>query len=371
LLDLAAIGLVGDSSPMIGATRTMVRNGMICLRGSRRPGIKALFQPAKIDPQRLRSADIAMRLAPRINAPGRMAKPDLALELLLAPDDAAARRLMQEVEAHNQGRRGETDAMFAAAVDRIEAEALADGRRVLVVTGDAWRHGVVGLVAGRLARHYDRPVLLLAAAGDELRGSARSVDGFDITAALHDAGRLLRRCGGHHQAAGLELAAADLGALTERLEAAVRAAGLGAPQPNAIRIAADLPVERFDLPTARLVESLEPFGAGFPEPTLRLRRARVRFADRIGADRRHLRIKIATPGGLADVLCWGGGDRAAEALGAGWIDVVGRIAVNEWGGRRSVQLVAEDFRPSGAAAANGGALADRDAAGAASIKGVS
>ncbi|HEU5430053.1 MAG TPA: DHH family phosphoesterase, partial [Thermomicrobiales bacterium] len=184
LLDLAAIGLVGDSSPMIGATRTMVRNGLICLRSSRRPGITALVQAANIEPKRLRSGDIAMRLAPRVNAPGRMDSPALALDLLLAPDDAAARRLMDKVEAHNQSRRGETEAMFAEAVDRIDAEALADGRQVLVVTGDAWRHGVVGLVAGRLARHYDRPVLLLAAVGDELRGSARSVDGFDITAAL-------------------------------------------------------------------------------------------------------------------------------------------------------------------------------------------
>ncbi|HET7094627.1 MAG TPA: DHH family phosphoesterase, partial [Thermomicrobiales bacterium] len=90
LLDLAAIGLVGDASPMTGATRTMVRNGLICLRSSRRPGIQALFQPAKIEPNRIRSADIAMRLAPRINAPGRMATPDLALDLLLAPDEASA-----------------------------------------------------------------------------------------------------------------------------------------------------------------------------------------------------------------------------------------------------------------------------------------
>jgi single-stranded-DNA-specific exonuclease len=295
-----------------------------------------------------------MRLAPRINAPGRMAKPDLALDLLLAPDEATARRLAREVEAHNQGRRGETEAMFAEAVERIEAEALADGRHVLVVTGDAWRHGVVGLVAGRLARHYDRPVLLLAAVGDDLRGSARSVEGFDITAALLGAGQLLRRFGGHHQAAGLELAAADLSELTERLEAAIRAAGLGAPRPTAIRIAADLPVERFDLATARLIQSLEPFGAGFAEPTLRIRNARVRFADRIGADRSHLRIKVETPSGLADVLCWGGAARANECLGAGRIDIVGRIAVNEWGGRQSAQLVAEDFRPSAASGAVAG-----------------
>jgi single-stranded-DNA-specific exonuclease len=171
----------------------------------------------------------------------------------------------------------------------------------------------------------------------------------------------LRRFGGHRQAAGLELAAGDLDALMEHLAAAVRAAGLDSPRPNAIRIAADLPLERFDLATARLVESLEPFGTGFVEPTLRLRDARVRFADRIGADRHHLRIKVETPGGLSDVLCWGAAERADECLRAGRIDVVGRIAVNEWGGRRSVQLVADDFRPSGAPAGRDDSTTGRSA----------
>jgi single-stranded-DNA-specific exonuclease len=194
---------------------------------------------------------------------------------------------------------------------------------------------------------------MLAEVGDELRGSARSVDGFDITAALHEAGRLLRRFGGHRQAAGLQLASADLAELTERLEASARAAGLAEPRPNAIRIAADLPIERFDLPTARLLESLEPFGDGFAEPVLRLRQAHVRFADRIGADRRHLRLKVETPTGLADVLCWSAAERAAECLPGSRVDVVGRITVNEWGGRRSAQMVAEDFRPSADAASLG------------------
>ena len=349
LLDLVAIGLIGDASPMVGAGRAMVRSGLAWLSRIDRPGVIALCTQAKVEPRAVRSHDVAMRLAPRVNAPGRMTSPDLALELLLAKDERDARRLAEQVERQNVGRQQETGALVADVQARLAADGAAD-RSCLLVVGENWHHGIVGLVAGKIAQQYDRPTLLLAVDGDDVVGSARSVAGFDITAALEACHGLLVRFGGHSQAAGLRLRRANVDRLAEQLEAAVVGAGLSGPQPEAVRIRAELPFERMTEQTAELLRRLEPFGSAFPEPMLRLSGVRVRFADRIGPDQNHLKLKFEGPHGAAEAVLWGQGDRVEAARQAGVVDLVGRLTVNEWQGRRTPQIVAEDFRPSAARA---------------------
>lgn len=345
LLDLATIGLIGDSSPMTGAGRSFVRYGLRWLSGINRPGVIALCEQAKVDPRNVRSHDVGMRLAPRVNAPGRMASPDLALQLLLAADEREAKRLATKIEQHNIGRRVETDRLMADVTARLADDGVGE-RRCLLLVGDGWHHGIIGLVAGKVAQQFDRPMVLLAGEGDDVVGSARSVPGFDITAALEGCRDLLVRFGGHSQAAGLRLSRANVAQLEAVLEQAVLDAGLGEPTPEAIRIDADLPFERMTAQTAEALRTLEPFGSAFPEPLLRLKGARVRFADRIGADASHLKLKFDGPHGAAEAVLWGQGERADEARAAGTVDLVGRLTVNEWQGRRTPQLVAEDFRPT-------------------------
>ena len=349
LLDLVAIGLVGDASEMTGAARAMVRSGMAWLSRINRPGVVALCAQAKVDPRAVRSHDVAMRLAPRVNAPGRMAEPDLALELLLAEDERQARHLAEQVEKRNIGRQQETSALVADVQARLAADGGTD-RRLLLVIGEGWHHGVVGLVAGKIAQQYDRPTVLLSVDGDEVVGSARSVKGFDVTAALESCADLLVRFGGHSQAAGLRLARANVDRLAAALEAEVVSAGLGLPQPEAIRIRAELPFERMTTQTAEVLHRLEPFGSAFPEPILRLSGVRVRFADRIGQGQNHLKLKFDGPHGPAEAVLWGQGDRVESARQAGVVDLVGRLTVNEWQNRRTPQIVAEDFRPTAARA---------------------
>lgn len=342
LLDLVALGLVADVSPLTGVNRPLVRDGLRWLRQARRPGIAALCQNAGIAPDGLTSWSIGFKLAPRLNAAGRMDDPRIALDLLRAPDSATAARLSSALERLNGERKVEADAVVAEAEVLLRARPDLASRPALVVAGPAWRSGVLGLAATRLADRYRRPVVVLSDDGTTSRGSARSVPGFDIAAALAACGDLLDHHGGHSQAAGLSLPSSSVGRLATSLESLVAAAGV-APRGPELRLAADLPGERADLATADLIAALEPFGAGNEPPLLRLVGARLVAYDAIGADRRHLKLLLETPAGRLEALAWGEAARSRELVGRRRIDLVGRLEANAWNGRRRAQFVASDF----------------------------
>lgn len=346
LLDLCALGTVGDVVPLTGVNRALVRDGLRRIAERPRAGIRALCQRAAVSPPTLTSEEIAFKVAPRLNAAGRMADPRLALDLLLTDDPPAAAALAHQLEGLNTRRRGESQRVVAEAEALVLARPDLADRRLLVVARPDWGRGVLGLAAGRLAERFGRPVVVLADDGAVSRGSARSVPGFDIARALADCDGLLEAHGGHSQAAGLTLRSAALPRLEAALEAAIAEAALAPAGPPALRIDADCPPSRLDLATAAEIDRLQPFGAGNPRPLLRLPGLTVRSYNLIGRDGSHLKLHLETPRGVVPAVYWGAAARSRELLHRPRLDLVATVGLDHWNGQRRLHVEVKDFRPS-------------------------
>ncbi|MDQ3045110.1 MAG: single-stranded-DNA-specific exonuclease RecJ [Chloroflexota bacterium] len=344
LLDLVAIGTIGDVSPLAGINRSLVREGLRRMRRAPRAGIRALCRCANLDPTAITSQDIGFKLAPRLNAAGRMGDPTIALNLLLTDSQAEADRLAAEIEGLNHRRRAETRRISAEAVAMLASQSGWEHRSVLVITGADWNVGILGIVAGQLAERFHRPALVLTDDGVTSRGSARSVAGFDIAQALTGCADLLDQHGGHSQAAGLSLPTAHMDHLVNALAAAFDAADIPPSSEERISIEAYLPIERLTLPTANLVATLEPFGPGNEIPIVGVRGVAVSRYSTIGADASHLKLRLETPNGPVIAIFWGGASRSMELVRRPLLDLAVQLTSDRWNGTERFQAIVQDFR---------------------------
>jgi len=346
LIDLAMIGLVGDVSRLMGVNRPIVRDGLRRLRESPRLGLQALCDMARIAPTTLSSTDIAFQVSPRLNAPGRLGDPRPAYDLLVTSDRHAALRLAETVELANRQRKVRQEHILRDVEAMLMTHPTWLERRVLVFAGTGWEAGVVGLAAGKLAERYRRPVVVLSVDGGVARGSARSVEGFDVTRALDDAADLLIRHGGHTRAAGLALEESRLAELNDALQTAIAASAAPLPGPSRLQIDADLAPERLGIETARLIQRLGPFGEGNPVPLLRVNGLSIRAYATMGREHQHLKLLTEGAAGVVDAILWSGADRSRELLGLRRVDVAGYLETNVWNGTQRAQLRIADFRPA-------------------------
>jgi single-stranded-DNA-specific exonuclease len=339
-LDLVAIGTIADVAPLDGDNRALVRAGLGVLAASLRPGLRALSELARIDGSTPLSArDVAFRFAPRINAPGRLGAPDLALELLLARSEETGRGLAAALESLSDRRRVLQDAMIDEAVAEVEREGWAD-RPALVVGREGWSTGIVGIVAGRLADRYARPTVVVGFDQGAGRGSVRGPKGARLHDALSSLGSLLDRFGGHQAAAGLEIPVERLGALREAFERAIEAQGPPA-SPDPLEDVVPL-VPGDDL--ARVIvdiERLEPCGMSNPAPRLMIE-ARVAEAREVRGG--HLKLDLVLDGGRRVSgfgIAMGG---LAAGLG-GPVTLVGELRRDTYRGGGAVEIRVERVLP--------------------------
>jgi single-stranded-DNA-specific exonuclease len=274
-LDLVALGTVADVVKLSEQNRILVKNGLLLLKEGRRPGIRALKKSCKLQPEdAVGAGTIGFGLAPRINAAGRLGSPDLALELLLAESEEAARPLAQRLEKMNIERKSLEQQTLEEAVR--QAEAMPDSRG-LVLYSPNWHPGVIGIVASRIVDAFHRPCLLLAkdTQAGQLKGSGRSIPEFDLHAGLRECRHLLTRFGGHRLAAGAALAEAQLPDLREAFSNAVSAQlGTDVRRPS-LSLDGRLGFEHIDLPLIQELELLEPVGPGNPRPVFLSPRVKV------------------------------------------------------------------------------------------------
>lgn len=345
-LDLVALATIADQVDLKGENRTMARYGLRVLGDTGRPGLRALMADAGIVTGRpVDSTRIAYDLAPRINAAGRVGDPGAALELLLTRDEHEARRLAGRLGADNRQRKKLEKQVTEEAFEVMRAEYDPAGDRGVVVAGEGWHPGVIGIVASRLVDRVHRPVVVIALDDDSGRGSARSIPSFDLHAAIANCSRHLVRFGGHHQAAGLDIHRDRLPAFREAfLGAARRAMGSGEPVPE-LRGDMEIGLPQIDRDFNRFLRYLGPFGRANPEPVLVARGVRLESTRTVKGG--HLKFRISHNGAGLNGIGFGMADSIpAGSLAAGPVDVAFNLMENTYQGHTTVEAKALDMRPA-------------------------
>ena len=338
LVDLVALATIADVMPLIGLNRAFVARGVEAMRQAPRPGVAALAHAAGVDTRTIDSETIAYGLAPRLNAAGRLDDAALGVQLLLAEDPAEAAMLAQRLDRLNRERRRIEAGVEEAALAEAERQAEA-GRSVVVVCGEGWHPGVVGIVASRLRERFGRPAVVLAALDGVAVGSGRSVPGFDIGAAIGAlvCRGLARKGGGHAAAAGVTLEAARVAAFAEALDAACGTAGV---LEEPVVIEGRCTVEGATAKAVDALVRLGPFGPGNAEPLFELS-ARVAALDTMGTSGAHLRAVLEGESGarLEAVAFRVAGSMLAQGLAAargGVIRAVGALRPDKFRGGEAV-----------------------------------
>ncbi len=346
-LQLVALATVADMVPLVGENRRLVREGLAEARTGARPGLRALIAVSRTDPTKLDAGDLGFRIAPRINAAGRLYRADAGVELMLTDDGARAAQVASELDRANFERRdAERKALDAAELELSRLGPEAREAPAIVLAGEGWHPGVIGIVASRLVDRHWRPVVLLTLEGERARGSARSIPGFDLVAGLAACGDHLTRYGGHAAAAGLELDAAGVDEF-RRVFCAHAAEKIGPEQlQRRQRIDAMVGVGRdgIGLELAEQLERLGPFGSGNPEPRLLVPAARIAEVRAMGQTGDHARFQLESGNGRAEGVAFNAGAelRALEDRAA---DLAVRLEVNRWNGAVAPRIVLERSEP--------------------------
>jgi len=350
LLDLVALGTVCDVVPLKGVNRAFVNQGLRVLEGRGNPGLAALADVAKVNGA-ASTYHLGFMFGPRINAGGRLGPPGLALKLLTSDDPVAAQRMARELDALNSQRREVERDVLDAAI--LEAEkCVATGARVVVVAGENWHEGVVGIVAGRLKDRFGRPAVVLSIGENGLaKGSGRSLNGVDLGGAILkavDAGLLIKG-GGHGMAAGMTLAESEIGAFAAWLDRTLRDDIEVAIAAAALEVDGMVGLGSIDEALSDAIALAGPYGAGNPEPMVVVPQVTISFADRVGAD--HVRAQISDSSGrrLKGIAFRVADNPLGAALMEGEgrpLHLAGRIKDDTWNGRRQVQLQIEDAAPA-------------------------
>ncbi len=352
-LDLVALATVADVVPLVGENRSLVKRGLEQVRLMKRPGIKALIEAAKCEPTRIDEGDLAFKLAPRINAAGRLYRADAGVELFLTEDPGRAAEIANELSRAN-GERRATEREVSNAAEKALRD-LPDALReapAIVVAGEGWHPGVIGIVASRLAERHHRPAIVISLDGEGGgRGSGRSIPGFDLLAGLEACAEHLTTFGGHRAAAGLALEAASLDAFREAF--AAHAAAVLGPEDLAKTARIDAMVGGADLglDLAEELGRLAPFGMGNPGVRLLVPAARVRDVRPMGKEGAHARFNLHSGAHRALGVSFG---RSKLGVGADDpVDAAVRLEVNHWNGAVEPRVVLNELYPHEAAAEAG------------------
>ncbi len=341
VLDLVAIGTVADLAPLDRPeNRALVRRGLDVINQAHRPGIRALLDVAGIEPGRASAMSIGFGLGPRINAAGRLESAMIAYALLATSDSHEAEKLALELQGLNIKRQDLT----RAAQDLIRERVAQSGDTPLIFASDRhFQPGIVGLVAGRLAEEYYRPAIVMEEGETESRASCRSIPQFDITRALDQCADLLVRHGGHAQAAGFTVLNQNIPALLDRLTGIARDMLEGQDLKPILEIDAEAEVNQLSEDLLEELSLLEPTGHMNAAPTLMSRKVYVLESRLVGKEGQHLKLKIARAGRPPlDAIGFNLGEWAQKL--PSHVDIAYQLEMNEWNGRKSLQLNVQDIR---------------------------
>jgi single-stranded-DNA-specific exonuclease len=339
-LDLVAVATISDVVPLVDENRALALAGLRALARTQKPGLRALMKSARVDPARVDEGAVGFRLAPRINASGRLCRPGAALELLLTEDPDEARRLAHQLEELNRERQGVEDRILREALAKVDEWPEAkQRRRGYVLADEGWHEGVIGIVASRLVERFHRPVVLIAGGGDGWKGSGRSTSVFDLHGGLSACAAHLERFGGHRAAAGLSILPENVEAFTDAF--AAHADAMLTDDDLRPRTVVDAVASGGELTLALCEElrRLAPFGLGNPGVTLLLPSCELGDLATVG-DGKHLRFRVrARDRDSGSAIAFGLGTQLDRFRREGRYDVVFRLEENHWNGTVAPQLV--------------------------------
>ena len=347
-IKIAAIGTLADVVPLSGENRIIAKLGLEMLsKGPHKVGLRSLLDVCGLTGKAIDSYHIGFVMAPRINAAGRMSTPDIAARLLLASDEALgneARELALQLDQENQRRQQEEAEIVVQAKKLVETDLEIGSRTVIVVAGEGWHRGVIGIVASKLVDAFHRPAIVLSIDGDVAHGSCRSIAGFSILAALESCGELMTKFGGHKVAAGLTIEASRI----RELRARVNDFADRHLQPDDLRprlwIDGVLAFRSINAQVASELACLAPFGAGNPNPVFRASRVEIVDGPR-RIKERHLKMSFRQDGRVMRGIAWRASERESfvtEHRNA--IDVAFNLEQDTWNGEKYLQLSVADFK---------------------------
>ena len=340
--DLVALGTVADVMPLVNENRTVVREGVGLIANGGRRGLSALARAAGIEEGQLTASRLAYGLAPRINAAGRMGDAARALELLLTDDDEAAEGLASLLNNENVRRQGLEKQIFSEAVKIVEKNGYKHNR-VIVVSGEGWHGGVIGIVASRLADKYGRPAVVLSTAEGIANGSARSVSGFSIYDALSECSYILTKFGGHEMAAGLTLYESSIDTFRRAINEFASRQPKTLPE---LRLDCKLNPAALSVDLAEELKTLEPFGVGNPVPLFGIFDLTLQKITPVGSGK-HLRLTLSKGEVSFAAMLFGTGPAAFAYNVGDKIDLAVTVDTNVFGGSLSLTVSVKDIRTSG------------------------
>ena len=345
-LDLVALGIVADLAHLTDDTRFLLQKGLEALRQTGRPGLLQLLENARVDKSHLIDEHIGFQLGPRLNAVGRLADANISVPLLITEDREEAREIAEQLERLNEERRYQTDLVYASAIEQIEKDPSLLQYAVLVLAHPTWHQGVIGIVASRVVEEFGKPSILFSAPqGKAARGSARSIEGYNITEAISTQSEYLNGFGGHPMAAGLSLPVEFMDRFRRGVSKAIIGQRTGVELEPTLEI--DAEVKLGDL-SDNLIDELEllaPFGPGNPPIQLMCSNLRVLGEVIIGKDKAHRKLVVQDEDNhRKEVLWWNSVD---ETIPAEVVDIVIRARPGYFRGERQQSLTLQDIRVSG------------------------
>lgn len=349
-MKMAAIGTVADVVPLVRENRVIVRCGLEGLERPRNLGLEALLSVCDLLGKPVRSEDVAFRIAPRMNAAGRMAVARAVVDLFSTADRATARELANRLNTHNQERQRVEARILDEAFARLDEDASLAGDLVIVLAGEGWHRGVIGIVASRIVERMHRPVIVISVENGVGHGSGRSIAGFHLLDALTECGELFDRFGGHSHAAGLTIQADRIGALRKRMNEYAGRCLLPAAHcllPPALTptlpIDALVPLSALNFNLFSEQQSLDPFGHGNPMPVYAAKDVTIGGDPRVLKER-HLKFRGVDRGRSFDCLWWGGAARAGELFAGDKVHLAYTLGENTYNGNRQLQVTVKDLK---------------------------
>ncbi|MDD6735742.1 MAG: single-stranded-DNA-specific exonuclease RecJ [Clostridiales bacterium] len=340
--DVVSLGTIADVVPLLGENRIITDRGITAISGGRNNGIRALLEASGIGSRTVDSTTVAFTLAPRLNVAGRLAHAKTAVELLTEPSYDKALETALFLNETNRKRQQIEQEIFSSALE--QAMTFDTEQHVYVLSGEGWHPGVIGIVASRLCEHFYRPCILISCENGKGKGSGRSIEEMNLFDALSDSEDILTAFGGHAQAAGLSIPTDRIEAFRQRINAYAKSKLTGKQLMPNIKIDCPLSPESITLSAAKMISRLEPFGCGNENPVFSLSNAKITQISPMGADGRHLRLRLSCGGYSFSAAGFGMGGYCGEFKLGDTVNAAFNMNVNTYQGSENLQLLIKDIK---------------------------